>query len=299
MRAETAIQTAQFGAALLLSVALHVPVYLFLAQWRENSPSAPLRIEASVVMGETPAPEAPQNAPVQPARAAQPKISAQVTVPLPAPAPAPKGRPPESANPDQAASNAPASGGGVRARLLSSAETEPAMKSQNEFVVAPPVPGDENAPLPFATAPGPSSPAHPDQRAGAGGPYPDGGGARNKDDERALHTVLEAYGRRLVEQTMAEGRYPSEAIARGWQGKVLLLLRFGKGGALLEVDVRQSSGYAILDSEAVEMAKRANTQTPIPAILQERKFVLTIPVTFRLGASLFDEKHSSAAAKTE
>jgi protein TonB len=84
---------------------------------------------------------------------------------------------------------------------------------------------------------------------------------------------------------MAQARYPAEAVARGWQGRVLLLFQFDRHGALLDVAVRESSGYAVLDAEAIEMAKRANAQSPVPNVLKERSFAFMIPVDFQLVES--------------
>ena len=290
MKAQTAIEAAQFGGALLLSVALHVPAYLVVTQLRHAAPSAPLRIEARVVMGDTRALEGPKNAPAQPERSAPPMISTRMTVRPFAPAPAAQVRAPEPKTQDHPASETHPSSEGVRARLLSSLEPEPDTAGRNDFVVAPPVAGDENAPLPFATPPGPGSPAP----AAEGSPTP-----RGDDQEHAFNTALAAYGRRLYGRTMAQAHYPPEAVDRGWQGKVLLLLRFGKRGELLDVAVRESSGYAVLDTEAIEMAKRAKTESPVPDILQDRNFSLTIAVNFRLEASLLEERGKLPAPKTD
>jgi len=289
LRAQTAIETAQFGGALLLSVALHVPAYLVLTRLQHASPSAPLRIEASVVMGDTRTVQEPQSAPVEPERRAPPTISTQM-ITTPAPASTAHERRPEPETQDHGASDTHPSDEGVRARILSSLEPEPDTAGSNDFVVAPPVAGDENAPLPFATAPGPGSPA----QAVEGSSTP-----RRDDEERAVSTALTAYGRRLYGRTMAQARYPPEAVARGWQGKVLLLLRFGKSGKLLDVDVRESSGYAVLDTEAVEMAKRAKAESPVPDILRGRDFSLTIAVNFRLEASLLEERGNLPAPKSD
>jgi protein TonB len=278
LRAETAIEATQFGGALLLSLALHVPAYLVLSHLRDASLSAPLVIEASVVKGDTQTLERPQNAPLEPERPAPPMISTRMTPP--AATPTPHVRPPDPNTQDHAPTDAQPSGGGVRAQLLSSLEPEPDTSNRNDFVVAPPVPGDENAPLPFAMPPGPGSPAHPAEGAGGIDPPSAGDG-----EEQAVLAALEVYRLRLFERTMAQAHYPPEAIARGWEGRVLLRLRFGKHGALLDVDVRESSGYVVLDTEAIEMAKRANTQSPIPDILQHRNFIVMIPVIFRLMAS--------------
>lgn len=278
MRAETAIGAAQFGGALLLSGALHVPAYLVLTQLREASLSAPLVIEASVVKGDAPALERPQNAPPEPERPVPPVISTRMTPP--AASPISRGRPPEPKTQDHARADTQPSGGGVRAQLLGSLEPEPDASNRNDFVVAPPVPGDENAPLPFAMPPGPGSPAPPAEGAGGVGSPSAGHG-----EGQAFKAALEAYRSRLYERVMAQARYPAEAVARGWQGRVLLLFQFDRHGALLDVAVRESSGYAVLDAEAIEMAKRANAQSPVPNVLKERSFAFMIPVDFQLVES--------------
>ncbi len=50
-------------------------------------------------------------------------------------------------------------------------------------------------------------------------------------------------------------RYPTEAIRRHWEGVVLLRLSISASGKVERVEVVQSSGYALLDSTAVEAVR--------------------------------------------
>ncbi|MCM8613254.1 energy transducer TonB [Accumulibacter sp.] len=70
--------------------------------------------------------------------------------------------------------------------------------------------------------------------------------------------------------------YPPEAVARGIEGEVRLLLRLGDDGSIVDVQVAAGSGHAILDQAAVKAAYamgRANWA-------QSRELIL--PVIFRL-----------------
>ncbi|WP_300456545.1 energy transducer TonB [Accumulibacter sp.] len=70
--------------------------------------------------------------------------------------------------------------------------------------------------------------------------------------------------------------YPPEAIARGLEGEVRLMLTLGEDGSILDVGVASSSGQPILDKAAVRAAwamSRVNWA-------QSREFIL--PVIFRL-----------------
>lgn len=51
-------------------------------------------------------------------------------------------------------------------------------------------------------------------------------------------------------------RYPSLAQQRGWQGKAILNVRVDVRGIPSEVTIAESSGYRILDNDALEWVKR-------------------------------------------
>jgi len=79
--------------------------------------------------------------------------------------------------------------------------------------------------------------------------------------------------------------YPADAIESGWQGRVGVRLVVSAGGALAHADVQSSSGYDLLDEQAVEMIRQAQRLTPIPPALRDRAFTVDFPVSFELNRS--------------
>ncbi|MEW6514391.1 MAG: TonB family protein [Pseudomonadota bacterium] len=84
---------------------------------------------------------------------------------------------------------------------------------------------------------------------------------------RALDSAMAALAR--------EEFYPREAIERGWEGRVVLLLAIDAAGRVTGIEVASSSGHAILDDAALRAATR------ITALPGGRRQVL-LPVEFRL-----------------
>jgi len=76
-------------------------------------------------------------------------------------------------------------------------------------------------------------------------------------------------------------RYPQLAARKGWQGEVQLRVVVDGNGHLLEVSVQESSGFEVLDREAVEMVRRA-APFPLLAGMKKEDFAITLPVQFRL-----------------
>ena len=95
---------------------------------------------------------------------------------------------------------------------------------------------------------------------------------------RPVDTPRELKGRAL-ESAMAalasEEFYPREAIERGWEGRVVLLLTLDPHGRVTGIEVASPSGHALLDQAAVTAAAR------IPALPAGRRQAL-LPVEFRL-----------------
>ena len=84
---------------------------------------------------------------------------------------------------------------------------------------------------------------------------------------RALSAALEALAR--------EEFYPREAIARGLEGRVVLLLSLDGSGRLTGIEVASSSGHALLDDAALKAATRIGA-------LSTRVRQVLLPVEFRL-----------------
>lgn len=84
---------------------------------------------------------------------------------------------------------------------------------------------------------------------------------------RALGSAMAALAR--------EEFYPREAIERGWEGRVVLLLSLDPGGRVTGIEVASPSGHPVLDRAALKAAAR------ISVLSGGRRQVL-LPVEFRL-----------------
>lgn len=69
--------------------------------------------------------------------------------------------------------------------------------------------------------------------------------------------------------------YPPEAVARGLEGEVILLLRLTESGQLASAEIARSSGHALLDQAALEAARSIGA---LPGSPRQTLF----PVNFRL-----------------
>ncbi len=69
--------------------------------------------------------------------------------------------------------------------------------------------------------------------------------------------------------------YPPDAIARGLEGEVILLLTMNDSGQLSSVDIARSSGHALLDRAAQDAARQLGN---LPGSGRQMLF----PVSFRL-----------------
>lgn len=76
-------------------------------------------------------------------------------------------------------------------------------------------------------------------------------------------------------------RWPAEALARRWQGRVLLRLEIASDGTVDDVQVMQSSGFDILDLAAVE-AVRDWRFTPARRGGTSVAVTRSLPIHFRL-----------------
>jgi protein TonB len=84
---------------------------------------------------------------------------------------------------------------------------------------------------------------------------------------RALNTALAALTR--------EEFYPREAIARGLEGRVVLLLTLDTAGTVTAFEVASSSGHPMLDGAALKAAMRIGS-------LPGGRLQVLLPVEFRL-----------------
>jgi protein TonB len=96
---------------------------------------------------------------------------------------------------------------------------------------------------------------------------------------------LDQYRLALISAARRYKRYPAQAMERGWQGKVEVRLVIAADGRIKSASVRTSSGYGILDQQALDMITKGKTLAQIPGALRGRDFVVDVPVIFDLQPS--------------
>lgn len=69
---------------------------------------------------------------------------------------------------------------------------------------------------------------------------------------------------------------------RGWEGRVEMTVRSRSGLAMPTVALAHSSGFSLLDEQALELIGRAVQATAVPAALQGQAFALPITLEFRM-----------------
>jgi len=94
--------------------------------------------------------------------------------------------------------------------------------------------------------------------------------------------ALSEYMRKISKRIQDNFVYPWAAKQDQMQGAVKLGLRLDSTGALLEVEVKQSSGYSIFDENAVSMVKKLSPYPPFPAELKQKELRIDLPIIYKL-----------------
>ena len=76
--------------------------------------------------------------------------------------------------------------------------------------------------------------------------------------------------------------YPPMALRNGWQGRVELLIHLDQDGHLHAMRVVRSSGYPLLDEDALLTLRRIGSIPGARAWLPERGYATTLPVVYKL-----------------
>lgn len=83
------------------------------------------------------------------------------------------------------------------------------------------------------------------------------------------------YLNRLKRRIQNEWVYPEEAWSRGVSGELLLVFTLNKNGSLTNVRLVHSSGFPILDQEALRAVKQAAPYDPFPPQMGEEPWNIT------------------------
>jgi periplasmic protein TonB len=87
------------------------------------------------------------------------------------------------------------------------------------------------------------------------------------------------YQNRLRARIEQFHEYPEAARAGRLQGVVQVIFTLGRSGEVVGIRIKSSSGYALLDQEAIAMIRRARPLPEIPRDLPEQ-FTVVLPVEF-------------------
>jgi protein TonB len=90
--------------------------------------------------------------------------------------------------------------------------------------------------------------------------------------------LVSGYTKKLSDALARYKEYPRIAELRGWEGSVTMRLRVAPSGRLVDAQLHTSSGYEVLDKQAIAMASKA-VQLPAPP---EGVSSVLVPVVFRL-----------------
>ena len=204
-----------------------------------------------------------------------PQIIARLMEPEPAPAPVPA--PPAPEKPAAARETPPARKPEAakpiprvakplpqpEASIVQEIRPEPAAPSSAPAPPAPAVPPVAALdPQPASPAPSTATPAAPAQPPAE---------MLSRDQYRVL----------LIDEARRHKRYPPLARENNWQGDVRVAVAVAANGRPT-VTLRGSSGYEVLDRQALEMFTQAARAVPIPPALRGKEFALEVRAVYGL-----------------
>ena len=236
-----------FHYAVLASLALHA-LLLFtlpdLVDTARRAASIPPQIIARLMAPE-PAPAPP--APVEPPREAPSPPAKKAAKPSPVQAPPAPKPPPVLSAPQPAPEPAP-----------------PAPPAALPAPLSPPVAAIDPLPVPAPSA----SPSE----APSAAPAP---------AQPAEALSRDQYRIQLIDEARRHKRYPPLARENNWQGDVRVGVTIAANGRPT-VTLRGSSGYDVLDRQALEMFTQAARAVPIPPALRGKEFALEVRAVYGL-----------------
>jgi protein TonB len=97
-----------------------------------------------------------------------------------------------------------------------------------------------------------------------------------------LDAAYSNYGSVLSREFAKHKLYPRVAQMRGWQGMARVELKIDASGNVTSSSIAESSGFEILDKQALEMVRKASPLPLPPEALRGRDFTIVVPVAFKL-----------------
>lgn len=100
--------------------------------------------------------------------------------------------------------------------------------------------------------------------------------------EQQVRLEVGGYTDAVRSRLVLDQRYPGEALANAWEGTTEVTLVIGPDGQVKGARVSSSSGFAVLDAEAITKARAITALPEPPRFLRGREFTVAVPVVFRL-----------------
>lgn len=157
-------------------------------------------------------------------------------------------------------------------RSVATYKTEP--QSNN-----PAKPAIESEPQPTVIAAAPKAEPRPEVIAQPPEPEPPKLVSASQQD---MDTARKVYSSLLANEIAKHKQYPRVAQLRGWQGVVKVDLQIDADGNVLASQIKESSGYEVLDKQALEMVKKVTHFPTPPDVLRGYSFNILVPVSFHL-----------------
>lgn len=93
---------------------------------------------------------------------------------------------------------------------------------------------------------------------------------------------VDQYRLQLISAAKRYKRYPRVAVDNNWEGGVVVRMVIGADGLIASASVKTGSGHEVLDSQALEMFKRAKPLVPIPPALRGKELSLDLRAIYNL-----------------
>ena len=143
-----------------------------------------------------------------------------------------------------------------------------------------PEPAPQPAPPPEVVSVAPQAEAQPAFTAPPPPPEPPRIPSPSQQD---IDAARNGYSLLLAREFSKHRQYPRIAQLRGWQGTVRVQLELDTNGNITQSSIKDSSGFDVLDRQALDMVKKATPLPLPPEILRNRAFSILVPVTFKLN----------------
>lgn len=99
-------------------------------------------------------------------------------------------------------------------------------------------------------------------------------------DQAQLQSRIEA---RLQESLKLYLEYPEMARRRGWEGEITVSVQLNREGVIVDVAIRESSGYRILDDNTLQTLKNLPRLEGADSLLDGKGITLQLPVIYQLS----------------